>query len=393
METAMKKTMHLALCLLLAACSPTDPVVDGDAGNQPGNTTQNPQNPGGEAQAPSGAGSTAAVDLEDITRDFTALLATLGVPGAQVAVVRDEKLVYLRSFGLADVFQGFPVNDNSLFRIGGISKPLTLMALSRLAGLGELHPDQRVFGPDGILGTQYGQLPYEPLEMQITVNHLIEHRAGFTDTPTDIMFDDPALSQADLIGKVLDERSLAFEPGTGYQYSNFGYCLLGRVIEAVSGKAYEQYVFEEILAPMGISDMLVSRDGRGERAAGEVDYYTTWETPYRLNVTRMDSHGGWLASAYDLALLAAQSDGGNRFPDRLRADEGLDYLSSGIWNHNGALPGTLALLRVSSSLSYVVLLNRGDANYPEVIQVVANFMNGKTLSRTQWPQVDYFRQL
>ena len=124
-----------------------------------------------------------------------------------------------------------------------------------------------------------------------------------------------------------------------------------------------------------------------------MDYYTTWETPYPLNVTRMDSHGGWLGTAYDLARLAAQSDGGGRFPDLLSPDEGLDYLGSGIWNHNGALPGTIALLRVSRSLSYVVLMNRGDANYPEVIQVVANFMNGKTLNRTQWPQVDYFRQL
>lgn len=389
----MKKKLHLALWLLLAACTPADPPMDGDAGDRPANTPQTPQNPGGGNLPPSGSGTSAAVDLEDITRDFSALLASLGIPGAQVAVVRGERLVYLRSFGLADIFQGIPVNDHSLFRIGGISKPLTLMALSRLAGQGLLHPDDRVFGPEGILGNQYGQSPYETLEMQITVGHLIEHRAGFTDTPADIMFDDPALSQAELIGKVLDQRSLAFEPGTGYEYSNFGYCVLGRVIEAVSGKPYEQFVYEEILAPMGIGDMLVSRDGRGQRAAGEVDYYTTWETPFPLNVTRMDSHGGWLATAYDLALLAAQSDGGSRFPDLLSPGEGLDYLGSGLWSHNGALPGTLALLRVSSSISYAVLLNRGDANYPEVIQQIANFMNGKTLNRVEWPQVDYFRQL
>lgn len=389
----MKKTMHLALWLLLAACSPSDLPEDADAGTRPGTASPTTQNPGGAAQAPAGGGSSPAADLEDITRDFNDLLAALGVPGAQVAVVRDEQLVYLRSFGLADLFQNIPVNDNSLIRIGGISKPLTLMAISRLAGQGRLHPDDRVFGPGGILGTRYGQRPYEPLEMQITVRHLLEHRAGFTDNPIDIMFDDPALSQADLIARVMDERSLAFEPGTGYQYSNFGYCLLGRVIEAVSGKPYEQFVFEEILAPMGITDMQVSRDGKGQRVVGEVDYYTTWETPYPLNVTRMDSHGGWLGTAYDLARLAAQSDGGGRFPDLLSPDEGLDYLGSGIWNHNGALPGTIALLRVSRSLSYVVLMNRGDANYPEVIQVVANFMNGKTLNRTQWPQVDYFRQL
>ena len=390
----MKKLL-LYLVLLCLACSPSetdDQAVGGDS-RIPGGSTPAQPGTGGSSQDPSGTKSTPEADLEDLTRDFTILMETLNVNGAQVAVVRDEKLVYLRSFGLADAFRGTRVSDNSLFRIGGISKPITLMALSRLVSQGKLSTEDLVFGPEGILGTRYGRLPYEVLEMQITVGHLIEHRAGFADVPYDIMFDDPSLSQADLIGKVLDERSLAFEPGTGYAYSNFGYCLLGRIIEAVSGVSYQQYVFEQVLAPMGISRMQVSRDGRGETAPGEVTYYSRWMSPYDLNVTRMDSHGGWLASAYDLALLAAQSDGGGRFPDLLQTGEGLDYLSGGIWSQNGALPGTTALLRVSSGISYVVLMNRGDENFPEVIQYIANFMNGKTLNRAEWPQLDYFRQL
>ena len=390
----MKKFV-LYLFLLCLACSPSetdDPFGETNT-SQPGGNTAAPQNSEGSSQNPAGTKGTHEVDLEDITRDFAVLMETLNVNGAQVAVMKDEKLVYLRSFGLADAFRGTRVSDNSLFRIGGISKPITLMALSRLVSQGKLRTDDLVFGPDGILGTRYGRLPYQPLEMQITVGHLIEHRAGFIDVPYDIMFDDPALSQSDLIGKVLDERDLAFEPGSSYAYSNFGYCLLGRIIEAVTGVSYQQYVFEQVLAPMGISRMQVSRDGRGETAPGEVTYYSSWASPYDLNVTRMDSHGGWLASAYDLALLAVQSDGGSRFKDLLQAGEGLDYLGGGIWNHNGALPGTTALLRVSSGLSYVVLMNRGDANFPEVIQYIANFMNGKTLNRTEWPQRDYFRQL
>ena len=390
----MKKFLPYLLLLCLA-CSPSetdDPAAGGNSGTPGGSTPATPGT-GGSSQDPGGTKSTPEADLEDITRDFTILMETLNVNGAQVAVVRDEKLVYLRSFGLADAFRGTRVSDNSLFRIGGISKPITLMALSRLVSQGKLSTEDLVFGPEGILGTRYGRLPYEVLEMQITVGHLIEHRAGFTDEPYDIMFDDPNLSQADLIGKVLDERSPTFEPGTGYAYSNFGYCLLGRIIEAVSGVSYQQYVFEQVLAPMGISRMQVSRDGRGETAPGEVTYYSRWLSPYDLNVTRMDSHGGWLASAYDLALLAAQSDGSGRFPDLLATGQGLDYLSGGIWSHNGALPGTTALLRVSSGISYVVLMNRGDENFPEVIQYIANFMNGKTLNRAEWPQLDYFRQL
>lgn len=368
----------------LITSNPKDPISE-DNGNSSGNS-------GGSDNTEETGGATNTVNLEDITRDFTVLMESLGVPGAQVAVVRNEKLVYLRSFGLANT-QGTPVDDNSLFRIGAISKPITLLALSQLVGQGLLDTDNTVFGESGILGTRYGSAPYPPGVVNIRVQDLITHRSGFTDNPTDVMFSDPSLSQEALINEVLNNRMLAFAPGTAYTYSNFGYCVLGRIIETVSGKSYEQYVQEAVLAPMGISDMQISKDGNGARIPGEVTYYSNWQPPQNLNVTRMDAHGGWLASAYHLALLAVQSDGGGQFPDLLNAGEGLDYLGDALWFHNGALPGTTALLRVNSGTSYVVLMNRGEENFQEVIQYIANFMNQKTLNRTQWPQVDYFRQL
>ena len=364
--------------------NPKNPISD-DSGNSSGNS-------GGSDTTDETGGSTNTVNLEDITRDFIFLMESLGVPGAQVAIVRNEKLVYLRSFGLANL-QGTPVDDNALFRIGAISKPITLLALSRLVRQGLLDTDDTVFGESGILGTRYGSAPYPPGVVNIRVQDLITHRSGFTDNPTDIMFSDPSLSQEALINEVLNNRMLAFAPGTAYTYSNFGYCVLGRIIETISGKSYEQYVQEVVLAPMGISDMQISKDGNGARVPGEVSYYSNWQPPQNLNVTRMDAHGGWLASAYHLALLAAQTDGGTNFPDLLPPGTGLDYLSTGVWQHNGALPGTTALLRVSSGLSYVVLMNRGEENFQEVIQYISNFMNQKTLNRSQWPQVDYFRQL
>lgn len=334
---------------------------------------------------------TASVDLEDITRNFRLLLDSLQVPGAQLAIVKNEELVYLRSFGLATL-EGIPVADNSLFRIADISKAITLIALSRLVGQGRLKTDDAVFGVQGILGNTYGTLPYPPEIRQITVNHLITHTAGFTDSPTDILFENPKLSQKALIDDVLDNRSLAFAPGTDYAYSNFGYCLLGRMIEVTTGKPYEQVVFEEVLAPMDIFDMQLSRDGLGEVVPNEVIHSTEAVLDYPLNVTRLDATGGWLASAYHLALLAAQTDGGGNFPDLLEPGEGLDYLNGGIWEIAGALPGSIALLRVSSGISYVVLINRADENFEAVIETLTAFMNEKTLNRTQWPPINYFQK-
>ena len=387
----MKKIWALLLVWVLACTtvSEEEQVVN-NPGSQSSNTGSG--NPTGQDGPEEVQESSPDANLEDITRDFSILMESLGVPGAQLAIIRNEKLVYLRSFGLATL-QGTPVDDASLFRIGGISKPITLLALSRLVQDGKLRVEDRVFGPGSILENRYGAPPYRPEFNRITVKDLIRHRSGITDNPSDLMFLEPDLTHEDLFAELLNNRTLGFEPGTSYSYSNVGYSLLGRIIEKASGIPYEQYVFEEVLAPMGITSMRVSRDAFGERLPGEVVHYANWEPPYPLNVTRMDAHGGWLASAYHLARLAVQSDGGVNFPDLLPPGIGLDYLSTGIWQHNGALPGTTALLRVSSGLSYVVLMNRGEENFQEVIQYIANFMNQKTLNRSQWPQIDYFKQL
>ncbi|MDG1570696.1 serine hydrolase [Robiginitalea sp. M366] len=383
----MKKTLILLFWLLASlGCSKSeapDPIQEPDT-----NLVPRPGSPGSTTPDPPTDEGTSS--LSDITQDFEFLLRNLGFPGAQVAIVWEEELVYLKAFGKADLDTGQEVTDFSRFRIGAISKPITLLALSRLIVQGRVQPNDLVFGPDGLLGTQYGTPPYEEAVMRITVDDLIEHRAGFADIPNDIMFEDPALSQADLIGQVLDQRSLAYEPGTTYTYSNFGYCLLGRIIEAVSGQSYSEYVQNEVLGPMGITGMQVSSDAQGVPVQHEVSYYTRWQVPYPLNVTRMDAHGGWLARAYDLALLAAQTDGSPNFPDFLDRGEGVSYLSRSSWGHNGALPGTTAVLKVGYPLSYVVLFNAGNSNFHETLQAVIDFMEEKTRDRTSWPQDNFF---
>ena len=127
---------------------------------------------------------------------------------------------------------------------------------------------------------------------------------------------------ADHIIRYMLARPLDFNPGQNYVYSNFGYCLLGRVVEAVTGRTYEQYVREEILKPMGIVDMRVGKSLLKDRAPGEVRYSHHSEPlllgsvfgpklgapvpqPYgSACIEAMDSHGGWIASAVDLARFA-----------------------------------------------------------------------------------------
>ena len=363
--------------------------VDQTSGTDSGvNSNQNevPINSGGNQD-------NSVANLDDITSGFESLMNIYRIPGAQVAITRFNKIIYLESFGKADIENNIEVHENSVFRIASISKPITLTAISKLVADGKLHLDDLIFGEESLLGTEYGDLPYEEQEESITLNHLIEHMGGFSNDPNDIMFDDITLTHSDLIAKVLDQRSLTYTPGTQYEYSNFGYSLLGRIIEKVTGMAYEDYVKEMILAPMNISGMNIAGNTKSDAHENEVTYYSSWGDPYSMNVTRMDSHGGWIASTKDLALYAMNSDLEASVPDLLEPDEGLSYLQSGNWNHNGALPGTVTVLQVEYPISYVVLTNSGNSNFQEVIQAIRNYMNEKIENRQEWPNNDVIDDL
>src|SRR5262249_37347090 len=110
------------------------------------------------------------------------------------------------------------------------------------------------------------------------------------------------------------------DPGSRYAYSNFGYCVLGRVIEKISGQSYEAFVREKILAPLGITRMRIGATLDGHQAPGEVRYYTPNNAtgtsvfpggeevsgPYgAFFLEAMDAHGGWIASAIDLVRFAS----------------------------------------------------------------------------------------
>src|SRR5690606_16366204 len=82
----------------------------------------------------------------------------------------------------------------------------------------------------------------------------------------------PPARQEHIIRYVLG-RPLDFDPGERHAYSNFGYCLLGRVIEKITGQPYEQYVRQHVLAPLGISSMCLGQTRLDKRHAGEVKYY------------------------------------------------------------------------------------------------------------------------
>jgi CubicO group peptidase (beta-lactamase class C family) len=333
---------------------------------------------------PSRAAKAAAGDLPEPTAAERAAMAasarafmqSYAVPAFSVAVGHAGRIIYQDAFGVADREKNEPATPMHLFRIASVSKPITSTAIFSLLEQGRLHLGDRIFGPGGVLGTDFGAPPYRPQVDQITLEHLLTHTGGgWSNNRDDPMFTHPAMNHAQLIEWVLHNRSLDHPPGQSYAYSNFGYCVLGRVIEKLSRQSYAAFVEEAVLKRCGVSDMAIAGNTLAERQRGEVKYYgQNREDPYGMNVTRMDSHGGWIARPADLVQFAMHVSGFPAPPNILKPDtirtmttassanagyaKGWSVNKANNWYHNGSLPGTATIMvRTHSGFCWAAFIN------------------------------------
>ncbi|MEV1001846.1 serine hydrolase [Nonomuraea sp. NPDC050202] len=310
----------------------------------------------------------AAIWVSQTANDFSRVdatvnrhLAAAGVAGISLAIARRGALVFAKGYGLARRDTGERLTERHIMRVASVSKPITAVAVMRLVEAGRLALGQRVFGAGALLGTRYGTKPYTAALQSITLRHLLEHTAGgWPNDTTDPMFTNPTMNHAQLITWVLDNRPLQFAPGTRHMYSNFTYCLLGRIIEQVTGQAYADHVRQNVFVPSGIGNMHLAGDTLAARRPDEVIYYGSGN-PYAIPVRRTDSHGGWLGSPVDVVRFAVRADGFPTVPDLLRRDTittmttpsaaspdyalGWNVNNLGNWWHTGRyIPGTEAIL-------------------------------------------------
>jgi N-acyl-D-amino-acid deacylase len=331
------------------------------------------------------------------------LMAQWGIPGAAVAVARDGRLVFARGYGWADLAAEEPVQPESLFRIASISKPITAAAVLSLVEAGALRLDDRPFQLRSDLEPPPGGVVDSRI-YDVTVRQLLYHSGGWDRSVSfDPMFRPavaaqavgaPAPASAETVMRYMMGQPLDFEPGTRYAYSNFGYSVLGRVIEGITGETYEAYTRRAILEPAGITRMRIGATRLEDRAEGEVRYYElgsatsvfpgggTVPVAYGgFYLEAMDSHGGWIASPIDLLRFATAVDGSPTRPDVL-APATITLMTSrppaplwqgtqhyyamgwlvrpaeGNWWHDGLLPGGATLLvRTGGGITWAALLN------------------------------------
>ncbi|MEO1448965.1 MAG: serine hydrolase [Bacteroidota bacterium] len=380
---------------------------------------------------------------------ITSFLQTYDIPGATLALARNGKLVYARSFGNADLAGNEPVYPHTLFRIASVSKPITSIAIMKMVENGDISLGDKVFGANGILENHpyLGQVNYTDNRLNdITVQHLLEHTGGWdrnTDCvpnptspyPFDFNSCDPIgfpLHVTQTLGesnpvteemhiRFLMEKGLDFTPGTQFAYSNIGYLVLGEIIEEVSGMSYEEFVKSAILAPIGICDMHIGKNLLADKMEREAEYegngytisslYGTGQNvPWEYggwNLEAMDAHGGWIATARDLVRLLLAVDGFTSKPDILNTNtintmispsaqfgnyaKGWLVNNAGNWWHDGSLDGTASYwVRTSGQGVWAIILNKRiiDANANQFLIDLDGLPWACFQNTTNWPTHD-----
>jgi CubicO group peptidase (beta-lactamase class C family) len=294
------------------------------------------------------------------------------IPAGTLAVSRGGRLLLARGYGFADAEGRRPVRPEDPLRIASVTKPITAAAVRELIRDGKLSLDTRVFPLLG-LSPPPGRTP-DPRLDSITVRHLLDHQGGWdrdqtfdpTARPleTAAALGKPGPATADDVVRFMIGQPLQFDPGSRTCYSNFGYCVLGRVIEKVSGQRYETFVRERVLAPLGISGVELARSLPGDRNPREPVYVDPRKgrnvlrpqsaEPVPLpdgtfHLEAMDAHGGLIASAVDLTrFLEAYWVTGER-----RQGDGRSYV------HFGSFAGTFAMaMQRPNGVNVVALFNR-----------------------------------
>ncbi|MGP3534301.1 serine hydrolase domain-containing protein [Microbacterium sp. RD1] len=183
-------------------------------------------------------------DSDVLQSELAVRAAARGVPGAAIAVVIGDEIVDA-AIGVLSTATGVSATTDSVFQIGSITKVWTATLVMQLVddGLVELDRTVRTYLPEFALAD-------ESAAAAITVRQLLSHQAGFEgDIFTDTGRGDDAVER--YVATLADDAQI-FPPGAFFSYNNAGYIVLGRLVERLREKTWEQAVLDHLAAPLGL---------------------------------------------------------------------------------------------------------------------------------------------
>ncbi|MBC7833704.1 MAG: beta-lactamase family protein [Phycisphaerales bacterium] len=223
-------------------------------------------------------------------------------PGVALAIVRDEKIIYSRGYGMANLDHAVPIAANTVFDIGSTSKQFTAACILLLAEDGKLAitDDVRKYIPE---------LP--EYEKPITIAHLLHHTSGLRDYTALMLLAGLSIesdySEAFLLDIIVRQKGLNFAPGEQFRYSNTGYFLLGEIVRRVSGIPMSRFAKARIFEPLGMSSTIFSDDHLAIVPHRAESYYPREDGAgppgFQLSISLMDNvgDGGIYTTVEDLA--------------------------------------------------------------------------------------------
>jgi CubicO group peptidase (beta-lactamase class C family) len=240
-----------------------------------------------------------AAAFEDVDRAFREFQGRAKAPGLAWGVVVDGALVHTGGAGVREVGKDAPVDGSSVFRIASMTKSFTALSILRLRDMGRLSLED----PAARYVPELAALAYPTRDSPlITIRHLLTHSAGF---PEDNPWGDRQLAtdQATMSRWLRSGLPFSNAPGVAFEYSNYGFAILGQVVARVSGERYRDYVDGHILKPLGMTStkweaaaVPAERLAHGYRREGD-----SWVEETPLADGTFGAMGGLYSTVEDLA--------------------------------------------------------------------------------------------
>jgi D-alanyl-D-alanine carboxypeptidase len=272
-----------------------------------------------------------------------------------VLVAKNGEVQFEKAYGLASRRYNVPNKTTTRFNLGSITKDFTKVAIGQLAQAGKLKLDVPIL-------TYLPNYPNKDAASKITIQQLIDHTSGLGDVFT------PRFRDMNPVRFVTPQQfidffaadALKFEPGKGRAYSNYGYTVLGAIIEAASGESYFDYIQKHVFDPVGMSGsgFFDMRAPVADMAVGHMKPEGEWlENTFSRPSLRGIPAGGSYSSARDLLLFDRALRAGKLLDDKWTRwwFNGGDPGTPGVWA--GGSPGVNAGIASDGTWTVVVLTN------------------------------------
>jgi len=281
-----------------------------------------------------------------------------------VLVARRGKVLLQKAWGLANRETGTPVTLDTRFRLGSMNKMFTAVATLQLVEAGKLKLDDPI-------GKYLPDYPNKDVASKVTVRHLLTHTGGTGDIfGPDFEKNRLTLREHGDYLKLYGSRGLDHEPGSEFRYSNYGFVLLGALIEKVTGMSYYDYVQAKVFQPAGMTSTasLAENENVPNRSTGYLKDNGKWVPNTDTLPWRGTSAGGGYSTAGDLLRFAQALESGKLISKASLAAATTPYkehygFGFGIqgegalrgYGHGGGAPGMNGELRIFPQLGTVVI--------------------------------------